>query len=46
MNSWEKLQDIEVALRVMGIALEINTPSYMFDGKLKGLVRLEDHTLA
>lgn len=48
MNSGEKLQDIEVALRGMEIALEINTPfpfgRLMLDGELKeGLVRLEDH---
>ncbi|XWS53151.1 hypothetical protein CRYUN_Cryun11dG0133100 [Craigia yunnanensis] len=47
MNSGEKLQDIEMALRGMEIALEI-TPSFpgrlMLDGELKdGLLRLEDH---
>ena len=47
MNSGEKLQDMEMALRGMEIALE-STPSFpgrlMLDGELKdGLLRLEDH---
>ncbi|XVF68728.1 hypothetical protein PTKIN_Ptkin11bG0025000 [Pterospermum kingtungense] len=47
MNSGEKLQDIEVALRGMEIALESNASfpgRLMLDGELKeGLLRLEDH---
>ncbi|XWS71709.1 hypothetical protein CRYUN_Cryun03dG0162000 [Craigia yunnanensis] len=47
MNSGEKLQDIEIALRGMEIALE-STPSFtgslMSDGELKdGLLKLEEH---
>ncbi|XP_017982578.1 PREDICTED: uncharacterized protein LOC18590727 [Theobroma cacao] len=46
MNSGEKLQDIEIALRGMEMALE-STPSFpgrMFNGELKdGLLKLEEH---
>ncbi|XVF20087.1 hypothetical protein REPUB_Repub11eG0168200 [Reevesia pubescens] len=49
MNSGDKLQEIEMALRGMEIALESNSPSFPWrlmlgNGELKdGLLRLEEH---